>query len=55
MFQQANTTQIRRDFCECVKRAAAQLGFKPERAKQIPDFCGIELKFSIDPNVDCSK
>ncbi|KAF3451790.1 hypothetical protein FNV43_RR07886 [Rhamnella rubrinervis] len=55
VFQQANTTQNRRDLCECFKRGAAQIGVKPERAKQIPDLCSIAIKIPIDPSVDCSK
>lgn len=54
VFQQANTTQNRRDLCECLKKAAAQLGVKTERAKQIAPFCKIALTVPIDPNVDCS-
>lgn len=55
VFQQANTTQIRRDLCECFKKAAAALRIMPDRAKQIPDLCKIEIKIPIDPKVDCSK
>lgn len=54
VFQQAKTTQNRRDLCECFKKAAAQLGVKTGRAQQIATFCKIAITIPIDPNVDCS-
>lgn len=53
VFHMADTTQNRRDLCECLKKLAAQIGVKPERAKALPQFCGIGLPFPMDPNVDC--
>ncbi|KAB1221794.1 Non-specific lipid-transfer protein [Morella rubra] len=55
ILSQAGTPETRRDLCECFKKAAAAGGVKIDKAKQIPNSCGISLPVPIDPNVDCSK
>ncbi|KAL3742221.1 hypothetical protein ACJRO7_017669 [Eucalyptus globulus] len=50
----ANTTQIRRDLCECFKNIGLGLGVDPARAKLIPMYYHIELLVPIDPYVDCN-
>ncbi|XP_027340863.1 non-specific lipid-transfer protein 1-like [Abrus precatorius] len=54
IFQRANTTQVRRDVCKCIKNAASQIGVNPEKAKQLPQLCNITLPFPIDPSIDCN-
>lgn len=54
VFREANTTAVRRDLCECFKKAAGQLRLVPERAKLIPDLCHVSISFPIDPKMDCS-
>ncbi|GMN36433.1 hypothetical protein TIFTF001_006016 [Ficus carica] len=55
VFQQANTTEIRRNLCECFKKAAIEFGVDPARARQLPELCKIDIPFPIDPNIDCTK
>lgn len=52
---QAKTKEDRKALCECFKQAGPVMGVKPEKAKQLPDLCGIQVPVPIDPNVDCSK
>ncbi|KAI3440180.1 AAI domain-containing protein [Psidium guajava] len=51
----ANTTQVRRDLCECFKKAMPGMGVDPERAKALPESCHIQSPVPIDPETDCSK
>jgi hypothetical protein len=55
VLKQAATSEVRKALCECFKKAGKEMGVKPERAKQIPDLCKIDVPVPIDPNVDCSK
>ncbi|XP_030456884.2 non-specific lipid-transfer protein 2-like [Syzygium oleosum] len=50
----ANAKQIRRDQCECFKKAALGLGVDPGKAKALPERCHIHLPVPIDPKIDCS-
>ncbi|RHN67657.1 putative plant lipid transfer protein/Par allergen [Medicago truncatula] len=52
--QKANTTQIRRDVCNCLKPAASRFGVNPDRSKQLPTLCNITLNVPFDPTVDCN-
>ncbi|KAI4295975.1 hypothetical protein L6164_035968 [Bauhinia variegata] len=54
LYQQATSTQIRRDLCNCLKNAAAQMGVNVDRAKNLAPACGISLPFPIDPKIDCN-
>ncbi|KAJ9176657.1 hypothetical protein P3X46_011943 [Hevea brasiliensis] len=53
--KEANTTEIRRQLCQCIKTAAASAGVNPGNAKQLPGLCNVNLPVPIDPSVDCSK
>lgn len=55
VLKQATTIVVRKTLCECFKKAGTEMGVKPERAKQIPNLCKIDVPVPIDPNVDCSK
>jgi hypothetical protein len=55
VFKQAVTSEVRKALCECFKKVGKEMGVKPERAKQIPILCKINVPVTIDPNVDCSK
>ncbi|EOY28844.1 PREDICTED: non-specific lipid-transfer protein AP10 isoform X1 [Theobroma cacao] len=50
----ANTTQERRDLCTCFQQAGPALGVMPDKAKQLPQFCGLTVSVPMDPNIDCS-
>ncbi|KAL5077704.1 hypothetical protein RYX36_016695 [Vicia faba] len=52
--EKANTTQIRKDVCNCLKPAASRFGVKPDRSKQLPQLCNINLSVPFDPSVDCN-
>ena len=54
VLQQANTTTIRRSLCECFKNAAKAFEIIPERLKQLPQLCKVEVPVPLDPNVDCT-
>ncbi|EOY04044.1 PREDICTED: non-specific lipid-transfer protein A [Theobroma cacao] len=49
----ATTTQARRDLCECFEKAAPGFGVKPEKAKQLPQLCGVTVPVPIDPTINC--
>ncbi|KAB2012276.1 hypothetical protein ES319_D09G078200v1 [Gossypium barbadense] len=49
----ASTTQSRRDLCECFKKKAPVYGVDPEKAKQLPGLCAVQVPFPCDPSVDC--
>ncbi|XP_048141299.1 non-specific lipid-transfer protein AP10-like isoform X1 [Rhodamnia argentea] len=51
----ANSTQVRRDLCQCFKKAAPGMGVDPQRAKALPESCHIRVPVPIDPQTDCSK
>ncbi|OVA01117.1 Plant lipid transfer protein/Par allergen [Macleaya cordata] len=51
----ASTTADRQSLCECLKQTGPSFGVKPERAKQLPVLCKLELNIPISPDVDCSK
>ncbi|KAB1221793.1 Non-specific lipid-transfer protein [Morella rubra] len=55
VFKQADTPEARRDLCKCLKNAITGIGAIPERAKQLPEFCKIDVPVPIDENADCSK
>lgn len=52
--QKANTPQIRKDVCNCLKPAASRFGVKADRSKQLPQLCNINLSVPFDPSVDCN-
>lgn len=52
--QKADTTQVRRDVCECLKGASMKFGVNSDRTKQLPQLCNISLSFTLDPNIDCN-
>ncbi|XP_030927964.1 non-specific lipid-transfer protein A-like [Quercus lobata] len=52
--QQANTTTIRRSLCECFENAAKAFQLIPERLKQLPQLCKIQVPVPLDPTVDCN-
>jgi hypothetical protein len=52
--QKANTTQIRRNICNCLKPAASRFGVHSDRSKQLPQLCNISLSVSFDPSTDCN-
>jgi len=52
--QKANTTQLCRDVCNCLKPAASRFGVNPDRSKQLPQLCNITLNVPFDPSVDCN-
>ncbi|PPD82027.1 hypothetical protein GOBAR_DD21030 [Gossypium barbadense] len=51
----ASTTQSRRDLCECFKKKAPVYGVDPEKAKQLPGLCAVQVPFPCDPSVDCQQ
>ncbi|XP_059440656.1 non-specific lipid-transfer protein-like [Corylus avellana] len=53
--KQATTPEARKALCECFKKSGKDMGVKPEKVKQIPDLCKIDVPVPIDPDVDCSK
>ena len=52
--QKADTTQIRRDVCNCLKPAASRFGVKSDRSRQLPQLCNITLSVPFDPTIDCN-
>ncbi|KAM4080111.1 hypothetical protein ACJW30_09G166100 [Castanea mollissima] len=52
--QQANTTTIRRSLCKCLENAANAFHLIPERLKQLPQLCEINVPVPLDPTVDCN-
>ncbi|XVF71503.1 hypothetical protein PTKIN_Ptkin12aG0043000 [Pterospermum kingtungense] len=51
----ASTTSARRDLCKCFKQTAPAAGVKPDRAKQLPQLCAVNIPVPIDPSIDCDK
>ncbi|KAK7411562.1 hypothetical protein VNO78_02997 [Psophocarpus tetragonolobus] len=52
--QIAITTEIRRKLCGCFESVANLIGVIPERSRQLPQLCNINLSFPFDPSVDCN-
>ncbi|KAF5196936.1 Non-specific lipid-transfer protein [Thalictrum thalictroides] len=51
----AKTTPDRQAACGCLKSAASSFRVIPGLASGLPGKCGVNIGFSISPNVDCSK
>ncbi|KAK1321956.1 Non-specific lipid-transfer protein 2B [Acorus calamus] len=49
----ARTTPDRQQACSCLKSIAR--GANPSYARSIPSKCGINIPYSISPNIDCTK
>ncbi|XVF71506.1 hypothetical protein PTKIN_Ptkin12aG0043300 [Pterospermum kingtungense] len=49
----ASSTSARRDLCKCFKQTVPVVGVKPDRAKQLPQLCAVNVPVPIDPSVDC--
>ncbi|KAK1284058.1 hypothetical protein QJS10_CPB21g01584 [Acorus calamus] len=49
----ARTTPDRQQACSCLKSLAH--GANPSYAKSIPSKCGINIPYSFNPNIDCTK
>lgn len=54
VYQRANTTQVRREICVCLKNAAKDMPINQDRAKRLPEQCKLNVPFPLDPNVNCS-
>ncbi|XP_019430990.1 PREDICTED: non-specific lipid-transfer protein 1-like [Lupinus angustifolius] len=54
IFVAATSTQNRRALCECFKQAAPLIGLNPNRSKQLPKLCNINLPFDLDSKIDCN-
>ncbi|KAJ9558456.1 hypothetical protein OSB04_013070 [Centaurea solstitialis] len=50
----ASTTADRQAACSCLKSASEDIDLNLGLAASIPVNCGIDLGFTISPNVDCS-
>ncbi|GLT44967.1 hypothetical protein SLA2020_188380 [Shorea laevis] len=50
---EASTTEEHRELCRCLKDAAHDIGVMLERAKELPQKCGVNISMPIDPNIDC--
>ncbi|KAG5238154.1 hypothetical protein OIU76_014671 [Salix suchowensis] len=51
----ASSTADKKAACECIKSASKTINPNPQLALALPANCGINLPFTISPNVDCSK
>ncbi|KAK9283234.1 hypothetical protein L1049_011470 [Liquidambar formosana] len=51
----ASSTADKRAACNCIKSASKNINPNSQLAKDLPGNCGINLPFTISPNVDCSK
>ncbi|KAF5728887.1 non-specific lipid-transfer protein-like [Tripterygium wilfordii] len=51
----AATKKMRQQLCTCFKNASKSFGVLPEKAKQVPQLCNVNVPVPIDPNIDCSK
>ncbi|GMI85529.1 lipid transfer protein 4 [Hibiscus trionum] len=49
----ATTTLARRELCRCFEKAGPSLGVIPDKAKQLPQKCGISVPVPIDPTINC--
>ncbi|KAF1876453.1 hypothetical protein Lal_00029801 [Lupinus albus] len=50
----ASSTQNRRDLCQCLKKVSSLITINPDRAKQLPKLCNVNLPFDLDPKIDCN-
>ncbi|XP_027340854.1 non-specific lipid-transfer protein 1-like [Abrus precatorius] len=46
IIQMADTTLVRRDLCNCIKKFVSDIGINPDNAKQLPQLCHINLPFA---------
>lgn len=54
--KQATTTPERQNVCNCLKSAASSVTDEQfDRAAGIPKQCGVDLKFKLTRDIDCSK
>lgn len=51
---QANTTQDRRDLCNCFQQAFAKFGAPFAKIRKLPSLCNIKPSIPLDPKADCS-
>ncbi|KAL8262511.1 hypothetical protein R6Q59_023860 [Mikania micrantha] len=51
----ATATADKQAACSCLQMASRSLNPNPTLAKSLPGKCGINLGFTISPNVDCTK
>ncbi|KAK8541747.1 hypothetical protein V6N13_137659 [Hibiscus sabdariffa] len=49
----ATTTLARRELCRCFEKAGPALGVIPDKAKLLPQKCGISVPVPIDPKINC--
>ncbi|KAG4191177.1 hypothetical protein ERO13_A07G075600v2 [Gossypium hirsutum] len=49
----ATTTAIRKDLCRCLEAASRSEGVDPDKAKQLPQLCGVTVAISFDPTINC--
>ncbi|KAK8532275.1 hypothetical protein V6N12_053720 [Hibiscus sabdariffa] len=49
----ATTTLARRELCRCFEKAAPALGVIPDKAKLLPQKCGVSVPVPIDPKLNC--
>ncbi|CAN1297963.1 Non-specific lipid-transfer protein [Linum perenne] len=52
---EANTTPIRQQVCNCIKSAALSYHVDPAVAKGLPELCHVSVPVPVDPKIDCSK
>lgn len=53
LVKMGNSTEARRELCQCFKDAAPSLGIKYDRAKLLPSLCHVKIGFKIRPDIDC--
>ncbi|CAL5330959.1 unnamed protein product [Camellia sinensis] len=51
----ATSTADKKTACNCIKSTSKNMKINSKLAKALPGNCGINLGFSVDPNIDCSK
>lgn len=53
---QARSTADKRTACNCLKTAARGVkGLDVGKASSIPSKCGVNIPYTISPNIDCSR
>lgn len=45
----------RKAICECFKETAKSFPVNLEKAQKLPDLCKVNIKVTINPNVDCDR
>ncbi|GLT34122.1 hypothetical protein SLA2020_086610 [Shorea laevis] len=50
---ETSTIEERRELCRCLKDAAHGIGVILERAKELPQKCGVNISMPINPNINC--